>query len=85
MNCFDCYLKLTESESACNDEKPLDYAHICELQQQNGNLTALEENILDLDDNVDCIVCYKKDPTNDNQKMSYHNQCLCILRNDFPE
>jgi hypothetical protein len=43
----------------------LNYAHICELQQQEEQLLALQVNNSDnqvnlqLDDNIDDIICYK--------------------------
>jgi hypothetical protein len=54
----------------------LNYAHICELQQQDKQLLALQVKNLDncvnlqLDDNVDDIICYKKDPTQPNWKIA---------------
>jgi hypothetical protein len=54
----------------------LNYAHICELQQQDEQLLALQvknpDNYvnLHLDDNVDDIICYKKDPTQPNRKIA---------------
>jgi hypothetical protein len=57
------------------DENPLNYAHICELQQQDEQLLALQVKYpdsyvnLQLDDNVDDIICYKKDPTQPNWKI----------------
>jgi hypothetical protein len=53
----------------------LNYAHICELQQQGKQLLALQvaypDNYvnLQLDDNVDHITCYEKDPTQPNWKI----------------
>jgi hypothetical protein len=47
----------------------LNYAHICELQQQDKQLLAQQVKYpnkyvnLQLDVNVDDIICYKKDPT----------------------
>jgi hypothetical protein len=64
---YECYLNL--SETSHPDQNPLKYAHICELQQQDQQLLALQLKYLDnyvnlqLDDNVDDIICYKKDPT----------------------
>jgi hypothetical protein len=52
----------------------LNHAHICELQQQGKQLLALQVKYpdnhvnLQLDDNVDDIICYKKDPTQPNWK-----------------
>ena len=56
------------------DENPLNYAHICELQQQDKQLLALQVKYpdnyvnLQLDDNVDDIICYKKDLLQPNWK-----------------
>jgi hypothetical protein len=57
------------------DENPLNYAHICELQQQDNQLLALQVKYLDnyvipqQDDDDDDIICYKKDPTQPNSKI----------------
>ncbi len=65
--CIECYLNLPDTPHP--DENPLNYAHICELQQQDDQLLALQVKYPDnyvnsqLDDNVDDIICYKKDPT----------------------
>jgi hypothetical protein len=54
----------------------LNYAHICELQQQDILLLALQvkypDNFINLqvDDNVNHIICYKKDPTQPNWKFA---------------
>ncbi len=58
------------------DENPLNYAHICELQQQDKQLLALQVKYpvnyvnLQLDEDVDDIICYKKDPTQPNWKSA---------------
>jgi hypothetical protein len=68
--CIECYLNLHDTPHL--DENLLNYAHICELQQQDKQLLALQVKYpdnyvnLQLDDNVDDIVCYKKDPTQPN-------------------
>jgi hypothetical protein len=54
----------------------LNYAHICELQQQDEQLLALQVKYSDnyvnlqMDDDVDDIICYKKDPTQPNWKIA---------------
>ncbi len=54
----------------------MNYAHICELQQQDEQLLALQVKYpdkyvnLSLDDNVDDTICYKKDPTQPNWKIA---------------
>ncbi len=71
--CIKCYLNLPDTPHL--DENPLDYAHICELQQQAKQLLALHVKYpdncvnLQLDDNIDDIICYKKDPTQPNWKI----------------
>ncbi len=40
--CIECYLNLPDTLHP--DENPLNYAHICELQQQNKQLLALQVN-----------------------------------------
>ncbi len=56
--------------------KSVEYAHICELQQQDKQLLDLQvkhpDNYvnLQLDDDVDDIICYKKDPTQPNWKRA---------------
>jgi hypothetical protein len=65
--CIECYLNLPDTPHP--DENLLNYAHICELQQQDEQLLALQVKQLDnyvklqLDDDVDDIIYYKKDPT----------------------
>jgi hypothetical protein len=71
---FDWYLNLPDTPHP--DENPLNYAHICELQQQDEELLALQvknpDNYvnLQLDDDIDDIICYKKDPTQPNWKIA---------------
>jgi hypothetical protein len=71
--CIECYLNLPDTPHP--DENPLNYAHICELQQQDKQLLALQVKCpdnyvnLQLDDNVDDIICYKKDPTRPSWKI----------------
>jgi hypothetical protein len=54
----------------------LNYAHICELQQHDKQLLALHVKCPDnyinlpLDDNIDDIICYKKDPSQSNWKIA---------------
>jgi hypothetical protein len=73
--CIECYLNLPDTPHP--DENPLNYAHIPELQQQDEQLLALQVKYLDnyvnlqLDDNVDDIICYKKDPTQPNWKIAF--------------
>ncbi len=65
--CIECYLNLPDTPHL--DENPFNYAHICELQQQDEQLLALQVKYyanLQLDDNVDGIIWYKKDPTQPN-------------------
>jgi hypothetical protein len=68
--CIECYLNLPDTPHP--DENPLNYALIHELQQQDKQLLALQVKYpdnyvnLQLDDNVDDIICYKKDPTQPN-------------------
>ncbi len=70
--CIECYLNLPETPHL-----DLNYAHVCELQQQDEQLLALQVKYQDnyyvnlqLDDNVDDIICYKKDPTQPNWKIA---------------
>ncbi len=71
--CVECYLNLLDTPHW--DENPLNYAHICELQQQDEQLLSLQVKYpdnyvnLQLDDNIDGIICYKKDPTQSNWKI----------------
>jgi hypothetical protein len=59
--CIECYLNLPDTPHL--DENPLNYAHICELQQQDKQLLALQVRYpdkyvnLQLDDNIDNIIC----------------------------
>ena len=65
--CIECYLNLPGTPHP--DENPLLYAHIHELQQQKEQLLALQVKYpdnyinLQLDDDVDDIICHKIDPT----------------------
>jgi hypothetical protein len=71
--CIECYLNLPDTLHP--DENSLNYAHIHELQQQDEQLLALQVKNpdkyvnLQLDDDVDDIICYKKDPTQPNWKI----------------
>jgi hypothetical protein len=71
--CIECYLNLPDTPHP--DENLLNYTHICELQQQDKQLFALQVKYLvnyinlQLDDNVNDIICYKKDPTQPNWKI----------------
>ncbi len=66
-------------ETSHLDQNQLNYAHICELQQQNEQLLALQVNNSDnqvdlqLDDDVDDIIGYKK-------KIVQPNWKNCIAR-----
>ncbi len=68
--CIECYLNLPDTPPT--DENLLNYAHIWEPQQQDKHLIALQVTYPDnyvnfqLDDDVDDIICYKKDPTQSN-------------------
>ncbi len=68
--CIECYLNLPGTPHPA--ENPLNYAHICELQQQDKQLLALQVKYpdnyvnLQLDDNVNDIIFHKKDPTQPN-------------------
>jgi hypothetical protein len=71
---IECYLNLPDTPHP--DENPLNYAHICELQQQDKQLLALQVKypdryvILWLDDDVNDIICYKEDSTQPNWKIA---------------
>ncbi len=70
--CIECYLNLPDTTH--RDENPLKYAHICEMQQQDKQLLALQvkypDNHVNLQlHDVDDIICYKKDPTQPNWKI----------------
>jgi hypothetical protein len=60
--CIECYLNLPDTLHP--DENPLNYAHICELQQQDKQLRALQVKYSDnyvnlqLDDKIDDVICY---------------------------
>ncbi len=69
---FECYLNLPETSHS--DQNSLNYAHICELQQQDKQLLALQVNNSDnqvnlqLDEDVNDIICYKTDLVQPNWK-----------------
>jgi hypothetical protein len=60
--CIECYLNLPDTPHP--DENPLNYAYICELQQQDEQLLALQVKVpdnyvnLQLDGNVNDIICF---------------------------
>ncbi len=62
--CIECYLNLPDSPHP--DENPFNYAHICELQQPDEQLLALQVKYpdnyvnLQLDDEVNDIICYNR-------------------------
>jgi hypothetical protein len=71
---LECYLNLPEMPHPdCN---PLNYTHICAQQRQDEKRLALQARYpdnyinLQLDDNIDNIICYKKDPAQDNWKIA---------------
>jgi hypothetical protein len=72
--CIECYLNLSDTPHP--HENLLNYTHIRELQQQDKQLLALQVKYpeyyvnLQLDDNVNDIICYKKDPTQPNWKIA---------------
>ncbi len=72
--CIECYLNLPDIPHP--DENPLNYAHIHKLKQQDKLLLALQLKYpdnhvnLQLDDNVNNIICYMKDPTQPNWKIA---------------
>jgi hypothetical protein len=76
--CTECYLNLADSPHP--DENLLNYAHIHELQQQDKQLPALQVKYpdnyvnLQLDDDIDDIICYKKIPLNPVGKLCCLNQ-----------
>ncbi len=72
--CIECYLNLPDTPHP--DKNPLNYAYNRELQQQDKQLLALQVKCpdnyvnLQLDDDVDDIICYKKDSTQPNWKIA---------------
>ncbi len=72
--CIECYLNLPKTPHP--DQNPLNYTHICELQQQDKQLLALQVKYpdnyinLQLHDDVDDIICYKKDLAQPNWKIA---------------
>ncbi len=76
--CIELYLNLPDTPHP--GEHPLNYAHICGLQQQDEQLLALQvkypDNFinLQLDDNVDDIICYKVDVTDPKYSSGYSTQ-----------
>ncbi len=72
--CIECYLNLSDTPHPY--ENPLNYAHIHESQQQGKQLLTLQVKYPDnyvnllLDDNVNYIIFYKKDPTQLNWKIA---------------
>ena len=78
---FECYLNLLEIPHP--EHNPLNYAHIREQQQQDAKLLALQaqhpDNYvnLQLDPDVEDIICYKKDPTQDNWKIALPDSEHC--------
>ena len=72
--CIECYLNFPESDTPENN--PLSYAYIREQQQQDQKLLALLEKYPDnyyydnLDDDVNDVICYKKDSNSDDWKIA---------------
>ncbi len=72
--CIECYFNLPETPHL--EQNPLNYAHICELKQQDKQPFALQvkypANCVNLqpDDNVDDIICHEKDPAQPNWKIA---------------
>jgi hypothetical protein len=72
--CIECYLNLPDTPRP--NENPLNYAHIHESQQREEQLLALQVKYQDnydnlqLNDDIDDIICYKKDPTQPNWKIA---------------
>jgi hypothetical protein len=71
---LECYLNLPEMPHP--DHNLLNYADIRDQQQQDDKLLALQAKYpdnyinLQLDNDVDDIICYKKDLTQDNLKIA---------------
>jgi hypothetical protein len=72
--CIECYRNSPDTPHP--EENLLNYAHICELQQWDEQLLALQvkypNNYVNLqpDDDVNDIICYMKDPTQPNWEIS---------------
>jgi hypothetical protein len=72
---IECYLNLPETPYP--DQNPLNYAHICKLQQQDKQLLALQVKYpdnyvnLQLDDGINDIICCKKDPAQPDWKIVF--------------
>jgi hypothetical protein len=66
----------TYTQTPHKDQDLLNYTQICEFQQQDKRLLALQVKYpnnyvnLQLDDNVNDIICYKKDPIQPNWKIA---------------
>jgi hypothetical protein len=77
---IECYLNLPSTSHS--DENLLNYAHICELQQQDKELLSLQVKYpdnyvnLQLDDNIDDIICDKKFSTQPNRKIALPKSML---------
>ena len=71
---MECYLNLPEAEHPENN--PLSYAYIREKQQEDDALLSLLNKYpdnyvyMDLDDEEEQVICYKKIPTEDNWKIA---------------
>ena len=78
--CMECYLNLPEMEQPENN--PLSYAYIREQQQADNKLLQLLQKhpqnyiYMDLDDDVEDIICYKSIQTHGQVtgKLPYQNQ-----------
>jgi hypothetical protein len=77
---LECYLNLPEMPHP--DHNPLNYACIHKQQQQDEKLLALQAKYpdnyvnLQLDNDVENIICYKKDPTQDKGKIALPKSML---------
>jgi hypothetical protein len=67
---IECCLNLPDTPHL--DENPLNNSHICEMQQQDKQLLALQVKYSDgyVNLQLDDIICYKKDPTQPNRKIA---------------
>ncbi len=81
LECIECYLNLPDTPHL--DENLLNYAHTCKLQQQYEQLLALQVKYpdnyvnLQLDDIVNDIIYYKKDPTQPNMVSQIYIYPCC--------
>jgi hypothetical protein len=83
--CVECYPNLPKTPHP--DQSLLNYARICELQQQDEQLFALQVRYQDnyVNYNVNGIICSKKDSTQPNWRIALPKSMVVDTIKWFPQ